>query len=149
MTHKHRAGPIAPVFLKVALTGSVPAYDIAIGDLIAQVSGKAVNAANWTWDTDLATTQAAFMAAFVGISASRSIAGSTDARDLEIQVETQGEFDVDLSASLTLNITQLLVPAKNASSNLLQNAFTTTSTASLGAAIVSRTMAAAGTAAKA
>ena len=95
MAHIHRKGPIDPIQVDVKLTSDVPTNTINIGDLVALESFKAVPAQNFTWDTDEATTQENFAAAFAGVSCSRSRAGVTDTRDLEIQVATDGYIEFD------------------------------------------------------
>lgn len=95
MAHIHRKGPIDPIQVAVKLTSSVPTNTISIGDLVALESFVAVPAQNFTWDTDEATTQQNFAEAFVGISCSRSREATTDTRDLEIQVATDGYIEFD------------------------------------------------------
>ena len=41
---------------------------IQVGDLVALSSGSAISALDFTWDTNLATTQTAFASAFLGVS---------------------------------------------------------------------------------
>lgn len=42
--------------------------EIKVGDLVALSSGSAISALDFTWDTDLATTQENFAGAFLGVS---------------------------------------------------------------------------------
>lgn len=132
MSAVHRRGPIVQSLLRVLLNSTVPYYDIAVGDLIgADSSGYAVRAQDTTWDTDLATTQAAFAAKWVGVSADRSRANTTDTRDLNINVYSDGVFEVELLTAATLVVGDYLAPAKNASSdNLVQKLVKTTVKAS-------------------
>ena len=95
MAHIHRKGPIDPIQVDVKLSSGVPANTINIGDLVALESFAAVPAQNFTWDTDEATTQTNFAAAFAGMSTSRSRASTTDTRDLQITVDTDGYIEMD------------------------------------------------------
>ncbi len=94
----HRGGVYTPLTLPVKVTGSVPTNAIASGDLIAIASGKAIPQVSWPYTTDEATTQTAFAAAFQGMSNSRSRASTTDPRDLTIEVNSQGYFDINVEA---------------------------------------------------
>lgn len=119
MAHIHRSGPVDQTYAPVKLTSSVPTNTINIGDLVAIESNKAVPAASFTWDTDLATTQTAFAAAFLGLSASRSRASTTDSRDLEIAVDMDGNVEFDcVSGSYTIG--QYIGCAKDTGDNLKQ-----------------------------
>lgn len=118
MAHIHRTGPVDPVFLDVAVTSNVPTNAIEQGDLIAQVTGKAVPAPAFPWTTDEATTRAAFVAAFVGVSDWRSRQATTDPRDLIVSVGADGTFEFD-AVNATYTINQLIGPAKAAGNALL------------------------------
>ena len=59
MAITYNYGSTNPVVAPVATNKA-----IQVGDLCAIVSGNAVSAADFTWDTDLATTQENFAAAF-------------------------------------------------------------------------------------
>lgn len=63
MAITYNYGTVNPVVAPVATDKAVQ-----VGDLVALVSGSAVSASDFTWDTDLATTQENFVAAFLGIS---------------------------------------------------------------------------------
>jgi len=99
MANVHRNGPVDRVYLDVAVTGVVPTNNIAIGDFVAVSSGRAIPATVFTWDTDLATTQTAFALAFLGVSWSRSRAATTDVRDVNIGVDTDGNIECDCTAA--------------------------------------------------
>lgn len=94
----HRYGLYTAIPVPVKVTSTVPTNAINPGDLLAQVSGKALPQTAWVYATDEATTQAAFAAAFLGMSNSRSRQGSTDARDLTVEVNEDGVFDVNVIA---------------------------------------------------
>jgi hypothetical protein len=118
MAHIHRAGPVWEKTFPVNLTASKPTNTILSGDLIAEQSG-AVPAANFTWTTDLATTQTNFAAAFLGVANARSRAGTTDARDLTMLTDMVGEFEMDC-ASGNYTVGQYVGPAKDTGNNLKQ-----------------------------
>ena len=94
----HRGGVYVPFTLPVKLTGAVPTNAIATGDLLAIVSGKVIPQVSWAFTTDEATTQTAFAAAFQGVSNSRSRAATTDPRDLNVEVNSAGYFDINVEA---------------------------------------------------
>lgn len=130
----HIRGQVEVVELPVKLNTGVPADTLSGADLIflsksANVS-SADKAANFTWTTDLATTQAAFALLFAGIAVGRSRAGSTDARDLNLLVETRGVFRLPC-ASAQYAAGTWVGPAKNGSSNALVNTLVAVATKSL------------------
>lgn len=116
----HRYGPVDLQGFDVALTSTVPTNDIASGDFVAYVSDKAVPAVAWTWDTDLATTQAAFVVAFLGVSETHSRAATTDTRDLRIMVNTDGTYEADC-ASANFTVGQFVGMAKASGNTLLSS----------------------------
>lgn len=116
----HRTGPVDIQHVDVALTSTVPTNDINAGDAVAIVAGFAVPAKAFTWTTDLATTQANFVAAFFGMSEWRSRAATTDARDLRIAVNMDGTYEVDCT-SATYVPGQLVGLAKDTGNNLLSS----------------------------
>ena len=120
MSSIHRVGPVDIQHFDVALTGAVPTSDIAQGDFLAYVSDKAVPAAAFAWDTDLATTQTAFAVAFIGVSESRSRAATTDARDLRVAANMDGTYEVDC-ASANFTVGQYVGMAKDTGNNLLSS----------------------------
>ncbi len=146
--HKHRVDITRPIYVPVKLTSTVPTNAIEIGDLVALAVGFAVPAASWTWDTNEATTRAAFMAGYIGIANSRSRIGSTDTRDLMIEVITAGEFDMSLTASATLLAGTWLKVSK-AAGNALVNTVETTATSADALAVLTKDMLAAGVVARA
>lgn len=117
MTHKHIGAFPDMSQVPVKLTSTIPTNTISPGDLVAQVSGYALKASDWTWDTNLATTQAAFALAFIGLSAGRSRAASTDARDLNIPVLKDGDELCDVTSG-NYTFGQYLGPAKDTGNNL-------------------------------
>jgi len=99
MTHQHRGGNVDQIVAPVKLTSTVPTNTINKGDPCAIVSGFLVPAGAFTWDTDEATTQTGFAAAFAGFSDGRSIAGSTDPRVLELPINMGGNIEVDVASA--------------------------------------------------
>jgi hypothetical protein len=106
----HRYGGTLLAEGAVALTSTVPTYDIAKGDPLfftttSDVS-KLAPASAFIWDTDLATTQAAFIAKFAGISDSRSRLGTTDPRDLRVSFncDPTAVFEFELASAANLEI---------------------------------------------
>jgi len=104
-------GDIKPKTSKAVATAVV----IEKGDLVEQTAGVIDAADNFTWDTDLATTQAAFCALFFGVAQGRSRSGDTD----PITVATSGVFRFTCAAA-TFEVGDLVGPAK-ATGNALEN----------------------------
>lgn len=121
----------APLMATVAT-----AQAVNIGDPCAYVAGTVVPAASFTWDTNLATTQAGFAAAFLGISgqykdaATAQITGNAYAN--QIRLDTHGVYDIPLASSSTFVIGQNFACAKDTGNALLSQSFATTSIASSG-----------------
>lgn len=90
---------------------------IAIGDMVWSNSGEVKPAADYTWDTNLATTQGTFAAAFVGIARTPSAAGETT--NVQVDVSPDAIYECD-QASATIDIGTPVGPAK-ASGNALEN----------------------------
>ena len=135
MTAIHRTGPVDTQHFDVALTSTVPTSTIEQGDAVAYVSDKAVPASAFTWTTDLATTQTAFVVAFLGISESRSRAATTDTRDLRINVNMDGTYEFDCtSASYTVG--QFVGLAKDTGNNLLSSQVVGVATKALAIGVV-------------
>lgn len=134
MAHIHRSGPVDQIYVPVKLTSTVPTNTIQVGDLVALESNKAVPASVFTWDTDLATTQTAFAVAFLGVSASRSRAATTDPRDLEIAVDADGTIEMD-ATSATYTVNQFVGPAKD-TGNALKNTVVGVATKALSIGVV-------------
>lgn len=120
MSANHLVGPVDVQMFDVHVTSSVPTNTINIGDFVFNASGKVRPAATFTWNTDLATTQTAFAAAFVGVSEDRSRAGVDDTRDLRLAVNMDGTYEVDAD-SATYTINQYVGMAKATGNALLSS----------------------------
>ncbi len=67
---------------------------IEAGDLLFLDTDDVKPASDFTWDTDLATTQAAFAASFVGVAHQQSASGDTDDVSVDLSPNSVYEFDV-------------------------------------------------------
>lgn len=99
------------------------AQAVAVGDICALTSNTITRAGDETWDTDLATTQTAFVAKFLGVSGQQKDANLArvfgNATDNVIRIDAGGVFQFDC-ASATLEVGDLVGPAK-ASGNALES----------------------------
>ena len=77
------------------------------GDIVGLSSGNVKNAADTTWNTDLATTQTDFVKTFAGVAMEDSQVGET----AEILVRTEGVFEFECAAA-TFAVGALVGPAK-------------------------------------
>jgi len=68
---------------------------IEAGDLVWLDTNDAKPAADFTWTTDLATTQAAFAAVFLGVAHQSSAGGETADISVDLSPFSIYEFDVD------------------------------------------------------
>lgn len=89
---------------------------ISIGDMLYLDTNDVKPAASTTWDTNLATTQAAFADVFIGIALEQSASGSTDDIDVDISPMSVYEFAV---ASATYEVGDLLGPDKDTGNAIL------------------------------
>lgn len=97
----------------------------ASGDLVGMSAGTLVRAEDTTWDTDLATTQTAFAALFLGASAQTKTSTTVarvfgNSQDNVIEVATGGVWEYDC-ASATFEIGDFVGPAKDTGNALLSN----------------------------
>lgn len=89
---------------------TVSADVIAVGDLLWQDTSNANAprpASAFTWNTDLATTQAGMKAVFLGVSLSAKPAGKTD----PVRIGTAGEYEFTCAAA-TFKLGDPVGPAK-------------------------------------
>lgn len=120
-THLHDAIPV-----QVDLTSGKADFDIAIGDLVADDTANGyVSPVNFTWDTDLATTQTAFAAALIGVSADRVQAGdpahyTIDPDVTKPSINQDGTYSVYVEAA-SYTIGQYLGPSANVGGDGLIN----------------------------
>jgi len=134
----HRFGPVLLDHFDVAITGAVPTNTIQPGDAIAFVSDKAIPAANFTWTTDLATTQTTFATAFLGISEGRSVAASTDIRELRLPVNMDGVYEFDVAVAAAFNVGDYVGVAQVGATNFVQSKVVEVTTAARAIARVVR-----------
>jgi hypothetical protein len=118
MASRYLHGEPRPVIAPV-----LTAQAVAIGDLVGLSSGNVVRAEDTTWDTNLATTQAAFVLLFLGVSAQKKIAATArvvgNPEDNKIRIDAGGVFEFDC-ASATFAVGDLVGPAKQ-SGNALES----------------------------
>ncbi len=149
MSSRHVGGKLVVSPVPVKLTAGAPTSNIAVGDFLGMEVGYAVPAQAFTWDTDTATTQTAFAAAFCGISSQRSRAGvlvAVDPRDQKVTVcEEHIEYQGYLQSAAQLGIGTYVGLAKNASSNHLTQELVSVPTKARAIGSVSRRMSASGT----
>jgi hypothetical protein len=77
------------------------------GDMVFLDTDDVKPASDFTWDTDLATTQSAFAAAFIGIAHQQSADGDTDDVSVDLSPHAVYEFDVN---SATYEVGDQLAP---------------------------------------
>lgn len=110
MATSYVRGETCPIIAPVATATAV-----AIGDLVGISSGNVVRAEDVAWDTDLATTQTAFVNIFLGVSAQRKVANvarvDANGQDNRIRVDSEGIFEFDC-ASASFAVGALVGPAK-------------------------------------
>ena len=116
-TFRYKYGDTNPV--SVAYKAGSAVY---IGDLCWQDSSDSYtvkSAANYTWTTDLPTTQAAFVAAFIGVSAQHYDGTNVTygIKDGKLRIDTTGVFEFDTAAS-SFNVGDLVGPAQGTGNTL-------------------------------
>ncbi len=82
------------------------------GDMLFVSGGVVAPAADFTWTTDLATTQAAFAAAFVGIAYTGSADGETEPVSVDVSPLAVYESEANPAA---FDVGDLLAPAETLS----------------------------------
>ena len=112
-------GETNPVSAPIATANSV-----SIGDIVGYdtATNYVVKASEFTWDTNIATTQTAFALIFLGASGQKKLA--TEARvfgnstDNIVRVDCSGVFECDAS-SATYEFGDFVGPAKDSGNNML------------------------------
>lgn len=107
LTHRFRSGLVQLVRFHVAAETVIEA-----GDLLWHDAGSVKPAADFAWTTDLATTRAAFAAAFVGVAHTPSAEGEED--DVSVDVSPLAVYEADAVAA-TFKVGDALAPAETAS----------------------------------
>lgn len=139
--HKHIKFLTDPVAIQMELDGdgkTVVAIDR--GDLIALDGGYPVAPEDFTWDTDEATTQAAFAAALQGVSEDRVRLGdpidyTTDPDVTKPSILRDGTFLVYVEDG-TYDIDDYIGPAQDGANNNLKNQCAVVASKSLATFIV-------------
>ena len=114
---------------------------IEAGDLVWLDTNDAKPASDFTWTTDLATTQGNFAAVFLGVAHQSSAAGETADISVDLSPFSVYEFDVD---SATYELGGLLGP-DNVSTDLTNQRLTTVASGALAIARAAEYKAAAAT----
>lgn len=114
---------------------------IEAGDLVWLDTDDAKPATDFTWTTDLATTQGAFAAAFLGVAHQSSAAGETDDISVDVSPLSVYEFDVE---SGTFELGDLIGPS-HASDGLLSQTLASVGSAAVAIARAAEYKAAAST----
>lgn len=122
---RFRAGQVELHKLRVD-SGTV----IEAGDLVFLDTDDVKPASDFTWDTDLATTQAAFAALFLGVAHQQSADGDTDDISVDLSPNSIYEFDVN---SGTYEVGDALGPDED-SSNFMDQQLESVGSAALGIA---------------
>ena len=90
---------------------------IEAGDLVFLDTDDVKPASDFTWDTDLTTTQSAFAAVFLGVAQHQSADGDTDDISVDLSPTSVYEFDVN---SATYEVGDFLGPDENSSALMNQ-----------------------------
>lgn len=118
MTTRYLHSDTDPVMVPIA-TGQA----VDVGDLSGLDAGTLVRAEDTTWDTNLATTQTAFVAKFLGVSGQKKAAGTArifgNSSDNICRVDSAGIYEFSC-ASATFAVGDLVGPAKQ-SGNALES----------------------------
>ena len=104
---RHRHGP--QLLIKCAVDSATV---IEVGDLVWLDTDDVKPATSFTWDTNLATTQAAFAATFLGVAQEASASGSTG--EISVDVSPLAVYELD-AASSTYEIGDPLGPDQTGS----------------------------------
>jgi hypothetical protein len=108
---------------------------IAKGDMVWLDTDDIKPASDFTWDTNIATTQASFAAKFVGIAVESSAAGETENVSVDVSAKSVWEMDC---ASANFVAGGPVGPAKQ-SGNLLENQKVVTAVAASSIGFVNTT----------
>lgn len=124
----HRVGAVDLINMPVPLTSNVTTNSVVQGAPVAGVAGNAVPASAFTWTTDEATTRTNFVAAFLGMSESRSRQGinvslgnigAGDSRDATIEVNMDGSYELDIATGTAIAVGDFIGCAKAAGNALV------------------------------
>jgi len=95
---------------------------IKVGDLVwlDTATGQCKPANAFTWTTDLATTQAAFAAKFLGVAVSQHFAGDSADTAIEVDTSPMSLWQTGCVAS-AFQVGDMLAPAQDGGNSLLSN----------------------------
>lgn len=113
---RHRFGPQFLVHVAVD-----SATEIAAGDALFLDTDDAKPAADFTWDTDLATTQAAFVNKFLGIAQADHPANSGAVTNFPVDISPMSVYEMTC-ASQTHELGDTLGPDKASGNALISSA---------------------------
>lgn len=128
-TFRYKYGESNPVSVAWKAGSAVAVGDCCFVDTSDNHTVK--SAANFTWTTDLPTTQAAFVAEFLGVSAQRYDGVNGNAygiSDGKLRVDTQGVYEFDTTDS-SHNVGDLVGLAQGTGNTLNPQAVTSVSDA--------------------
>lgn len=89
---RFRSGPVQLIRANVSVDSAIEP-----GDLLFLDATEAKPSGEFIWDTNLATTQAAFADVFLGIAHERSAVGEEAPISVDVSPHSVYEFDVDVS----------------------------------------------------
>lgn len=118
---RYQYGETNPVSAPVATAAA-----IAIGDILGYDASTnlVVKASSTTWDTNLATTQTAFAALFLGLSGQKKVANEArvfgNSTDNIIRVDCSGVFEFD-SVAATYELGDFVGAAKDSGDALVND----------------------------
>lgn len=114
--HRHKLGPANPRVIEI-----MASVEVKIGDILIRNPANrryAIPVSSLAWTTDLATTRAAAVADFLGVSNQYVSATQINRR---CRYATTGVYEMDLpSGAAALNAGDMLGPADSGSSSLLR-----------------------------
>jgi hypothetical protein len=122
---RYRSGQVELIRIRVD-SGTV----IEAGDMVFLDTDDAKPASDFTWDTDLATTQGQFAAKFLGVAHQPSADGETDPISVDVSPHSVYEFDVNAA---TYEVGDVLGPDE-LSSALMNQQLEAAASAALGIA---------------
>jgi len=135
MAGRYLFGETDPVVAPVLTAQAIESMD-----LVAQASGNVVRAEDIAWDTNLATTQAAYATASLGVSSQRKVATvarvAGNGSDNAVHVNTGGTYEHDLDTATTLLVGDFVGPAKAVGNALVSSTLAKVATLAAACGVV-------------